>query len=332
MKQKSFSFLLAGFSAIFGFLLPLAARGSAGNKGPTVVVMPKLVGIPYFNASELGAKQMGEKLGIDVIYTGPSTADASEQVRILEDMISRGVDAIAVAPNDADAMTPVLQKAKDAGIVVLDWDTPADPAVVDYSVQQIDNREYAEHLVDLLVANMGESGDYAIITGGLSAANLNSWIDAGLKYSRAKYPGLNLVTQRIPTDEKQQLAYQKTLDLLKAYPKLKGILAYSTPAPIGAAQAVSEKGLQDAVSVVGVALPTDSGPYLEDGSLDVASLWDPVQLGALTVYVAHQVLNGKSIRDGENIPEVGAVSVQGKTIIMGPPSDFTKDNYRNYSF
>ena len=324
--------LLVGILAAI-FSTTLSARGSSNqNKGPTIVVMPKLIGIPYFNASEVGAQKMGEKLGVNVIYTGPSTPDASEQVRILEDMISRGVDVIAVAPNDAAALTPVLKKAKKAGIAVLDWDTPADPSVVDYSVQQIDNEEYAKNIFDLLVQNMGDTGDYAILTGGLSAANLNGWIDAGLKYAKVQYPNLNLVTDRVPTDEKQQLGYQKSLDLIKAYPQIKGIIGYSTPAPLGAAQAIQEKGLQQSIAVVGTALPTDSGPYLEDGSLDVATLWDPGKLGMLTVYIANEVLNGRSVRNGQEVPSVGKISVNGKTIVMGPPTDFTKSNYKNFNF
>jgi len=118
------------------------ARGSSQTKSgvPTIVVMPKLVGIPYFNASERGAVQAGKDLGINVIYTGPTTADAAEQVKMLEDFISRGVDAICVAPNDAAALTPVLRRAKNAGIKVLDWDTTADPSLIDLSIQQIDNK------------------------------------------------------------------------------------------------------------------------------------------------------------------------------------------------
>ena len=218
-----------------------SSSSGGGKKDITIVVMPKLVGIPYFNASEKGAVQAGKDLGITVNYTGPTTADAADQVRMLEDLITKGVDAICVAPNNAQALTPVLMKAKRAGILVLDWDTPADPSVVDYSVHQIDDKQFGEHNWDLLVKYMGTSGDYAILTGGLSAANLNSWLDYGLAYAKTKYPNLHLVTDRVPTDEKQQLAYQKTLDLIKAYPNLKGLVCVSTPAPIGAAQAVQEK-------------------------------------------------------------------------------------------
>jgi simple sugar transport system substrate-binding protein/rhamnose transport system substrate-binding protein len=312
------------------------ARGGSdgGQKSgvPTIVVMPKLVGIPYFNASETGAVQAGKDLGINVIYTGPTTADAAEQVRMLEDYISRGVDAICVAPNDAAALTPVLRRAKQAGIKVLDWDTSADPSVVDLSVHQIDDKQFGELYFDLLAKEVGPSGDYAVLTGGLSASNLNAWIDYGQAYAKTKYPELRLVTDKVPTDEKQQVAYQKTLDLITAYPNLKGILGYSTPTPIGAAQAVQEKGLKDQIVVIGSGMPTDSGPYLEDGSLDASLLWDPSKLGYLTVVLANNLLKGQTPTDGQDIPNVGKISVSGKNIVMGPPSVFTKSNYKQFPF
>ncbi|MCF7953575.1 MAG: autoinducer 2 ABC transporter substrate-binding protein [Spirochaetales bacterium] len=319
---------------IGGFAFAQGQTDQADDDEITIVVMPKLVGIPYFNASETGAKQAGEDLGVEVIYTGPSTADAAQQVRMIEDLIAKGVDCIAVAPNDPAALSPVLRKAKNAGILVMDWDTPADQSIVDLSIHQIDDAEYGQHIWDLLVQEMGDSGDYAILTGGLSAANLNGWIDAGLAYAETEYPNLNLVTSRVPTDEKQQIAYQKTLDMLKAYPSLKGIVGVSTPSPLGAAQAVQEKGVADSVAVVGTSLPTDSKPYLEDGSLRVGTLWDPAKLGYLTVYLAKEMLEGNEPVDGQDVPNVGKITVweDGKTVIMGPPTDFTKENAGQFNF
>ncbi|MGO8694729.1 MAG: autoinducer 2 ABC transporter substrate-binding protein [Rectinemataceae bacterium] len=331
MKTKFGRILTIAF--VLAIVAGFAVSAQSGKKF-TIVIMPKLVGIPYFNASEIGAKQAGVDLGINVIYTGPTTADAAEQVRMIEDLISKGVDAIAVAPNDPAALSPVLMKARRAGILIADWDTPADKKLVDLSVHQIDDKEYGQHIWDLLVQQMGPSGDYAIITGGLSAANLNGWINAGLSYAKTKYPKLHLVTDKIPTDEKQQIAYQKALDLITAYPNLKGIIGISTPAPLGAAQAVEEKGLKDKIAVVGTSLPTDSRPFLEDGSLRVATLWDPSKLGYLTVYLINQMLSGKKPANGQDVPNVGKITVwpDGKTVIMGPPSDFTAQNAKNYSF
>jgi len=311
------------------------STSGSDNGELAIAVVPKLVGIPYFNASEKGAIQAGEDLGVDVQYTGPTQADAAAQVKVVEDLISKNVDVIAIAPNDPASVDPVLKKAKDQGIHVIDWDTPANKDLVEYSVKQIDDDVFGRHMAKKLVEAMGtEEGEIAILTGGLSAANLNLWIEAAQKEFDENYPGIKIVTEKIPTEEKQQVAYQKTLDLMKSYPNLKGILAVSTPAPLGAAQAVQEKGMQDKISVVGSALPTDSLPFLEDGSLDTAVLWDPGKLGALTVAVGKMIAEGAEITDGMEVEGVGQITVleDGKSIIMGPPADFTKENAADFDF
>ncbi|SDY11306.1 rhamnose transport system substrate-binding protein [Evansella caseinilytica] len=343
MKTKGMAFVV---SLLLVLLLAACSTDSASEGGSsdgenvnetgelTIAVVPKLVGIPYFNASEAGAIKAGEELGVNVIYTGPTEADASQQVSVIEDLISRGVDVIAVAPNDSDSLTPVLERAREEGILVMDWDTPADPNVVDLSVNQIDDFEFGEAMIDKLVASMGtEAGEIALLTGGLSAANLNTWLDAVEEVVADKYPDLTIIQERIATNERQQEAYQITLDLLRANPELKGILAVSTPAPLGAAQAVQERDLQDSVSVVGSALPTDSGPFLEDGSLDAAILWNPEHLGYLTVYLAKELAAGNMPQNGDVIAgEIGPISVDGKKVIMGPPTNFVADNYQDYDF
>lgn len=302
------------------------AEEAATDEEFTIVVMPKLVGIPYFTATGEGALKAGEELGVNVIYNGPTVADAAEQVKMLEDYITQGVDAICVAPNDAAALDPVLKKAREAGIIILDWDTEATKDLVDASVHQISDQELGEHLVKNMVEAMGaEEGEWAIITGGLSASNLNLWIDYAKKYAEANYPGLELVADPFPTDEKQDVAISTAKDIMKAYPDVKGILCVSTPAPIGAAMGIRELGLQDSVAVVGTAVKEDCQDVLSDGALDVASLWNCQDLGYLTVGVAKALLEGKTLEDGMEIEGFGTVGLLGeKNIILGPPEDYTK--------
>jgi simple sugar transport system substrate-binding protein/rhamnose transport system substrate-binding protein len=320
---------------VLSLVLMLCLVLSVAASAETIVVMPKLVGIPYFNASEVGALEAGKELGIEVIYTGPTEGDAAQQVQMIEDLLIRGIDSLAIAPNDPDAVSPVLQKCAEEGVLVVDWDTTAKGDDVKYSIHQIDDKAYGEFIWDKLVEAMGtDSGEYAIVTGYLTAANLNTWINYGLEYAKTKYPDLKLVTDPVPSDESAQEAYTQTLALLAAYPDLKGIVGVSTPAPIGAAMAIQEKGLQDKVAVVGSSMPTDSAPYLKDGSLDFGILWDPGMLGKLTVYVAHYELNGTKIENGMEVPGVGAITLldDGKTIIMGPPSVWTAENVDQFNF
>jgi len=302
----------------------------------TMLVLPKMIGIPIFDAFEAGAIQAAEDFGINVIYTGPTAADAVEQVKILEDYINKGIDCVAVAPNDPAAFSPVLQKAREAGITIVDWDSYAEEGLADLSCRQLDDAEFGQAIWDGLVEAMGtDEGDYAIITGGLSAENLNSWINAGMEYAKEKYPNLNLVTDIIASDEKQQMAYTKALELIKSYPDLKGIIGISTPAPIGAAQAVQEKGLQDKIAVVGTVVPNDAGPFIEDGSLDSGYLYDPTGFMYATCYLAWQVSLGNEIKDQMEIPNLDqkvTVSEDGKNVTFAPPLRFTKDNINDYDF
>ncbi len=303
-----------------------AEKGEAGKSGAyKVVVMPKLVGIPYFTKTGEGAMKAGDELGVEVIYNGPTTADAAEQVKMLEDYINQGVDAICVAPNDPAALDPVLKKARDAGILVLDWDTPATPELVDASIHQISDRELAEHMLDKMVESMGtDEGEWAILTGGLSAKNLNTWIDFAKEYAETKYPNLTLVQDPYPTDEKQDLALSTTKDIMKAYPNVKGLFCVSTPTPIGAGLAIRELGLQDKVAVVGTAVEDDCQDVLSDGSLDCGCLWNCQDLGYLTVAVTKYMLDGNKVENGVEIPGwKEKLTVEGdKNVILGPPEDY----------
>lgn len=318
MKKKVISALLVGSMA-----LSLMACGG-GNKATTtesskaaaagdtassgeknVVFMPKLVGIPYFTTCNEGAQEAAKELGITCTYNGPTTADAAQQVTMLEDYIAQGVDAIAVAPNDPAAMTSVLKKAKDAGILVMDWDTQADPSLTKVSVCQVNDQKFGEHMVDKLIEYMGtDSGQIALVTGGLSAANLNAWIKASKDYLAKKYPNIEIVNNGdpYPTDEKQDVAYSTTKDIMKAYPNVIGILGYSTPSAPGCGEAIRDLGLQDKVTLVANGVEADIQDVLSDGSLDCGNLWNTQNLGRITMAVASYLLQGNELKNGEKIP------------------------------
>ncbi len=281
-----------------------AAETATSDDTYDILVMPKLTNIPYFQATGEGAEEVGEELGVNVIYDGPTTADAAQQVTMIENYIAQGIDAICVAPNDPEAMKSVLQKAKDQGILVIDWDTQADASVTDASVYNVIDKDFGEHMVDKLVEKMGtDTGDIAIITGGLSAANLNAWIDAGTSYIAEKYPNLNIVTDPIASNESQDEAYAKTKELMTAYPNVIGILGYSSPTGPGCGKALYDLGLQDQVALVANGLEDDCQEVLENGGLDTACLWSCQKLGRLTVATAVAMLEND-----------GAVPADGTTI------------------
>src|ERR1700727_3058109 len=106
--------LLVGVVFASGF-----ATGAFAADKPTMGVVVKIGGIPWFNAMEMGIKEQGAKDGVDAFMVAPTSADPSLQVRAIEDLIAKKVNVIGVVPNDEKALEPGLQKARDAGIRVL---------------------------------------------------------------------------------------------------------------------------------------------------------------------------------------------------------------------
>jgi simple sugar transport system substrate-binding protein len=128
---------------------------------------------------------------------------------------------------------------------------------------------------------------------------------------------MKLVTDRIPCSEDQELSKQKTLELLKAYPDLKGIIGFGSLGPPGAAQAIREKWRLATVAVVGTVIPAHAAPYLKDGSLKHGILWDPRDAGYGMTWAAKQVLDKKEIRTGGHVPHCGTLRPDGDVITVG---------------
>lgn len=302
------------------------------SAGYTIAFIPQQVGNPYFETSATWGKRAGEELGCEVIYTGPTTGDAASQANIVQDMITKGVDCIAISPLDASAIGPVLKQAEEAGILVITWDSDVeDTSLRKVYVNCCSEQMLGEHLMQRFASYMGEKGEYAIITSVLTAQNCSAWAKYAEEYQIANYPEMKKVAYE-PCDDDQSKAYSITQNLMTAYPDLKGVLGVTTPAPPAAAQAVGEAGKNGEITVTGVVEASAAKAYLEDGSLQEANIWHPGKLGYLTIYAAKTILDGGSIEDGEDVPEVGMVKVEGDQIIMTELLDITLDNVDEFDF
>ena len=314
------------------------AGGSASGSGSgtasqlTVAMMPKNKGNPYFVSAKQGADEAAQQLGVRLLWDGPTETDPAKQNDVVEAWITRGVQAIAVSVENREAMSTVLRKAKGRGIKVVTWDADADPDARDVFVNQATPRGIAEVLLDHANRLAGGSGEIAIITGSLTAANQNSWIAEMRTLLKEKYPQLTLVDVR-PSDDDRKKAFDETQTLLRVHPKVKVILAIASPAVPGAAEAVKQSGRKD-VGVTGLGLPNASRPYLEDGVLDSAVLWNTKDLGYLTVQVATALAKGQKVTGTPQFEagRLGRLDVKGDNVILGTPFTFTKANVRGFDF
>jgi len=310
-------------------------RGSSTSTGPgalTVAMMPKNKGNPYFVSCRQGAEEAAKALGITLLWDGPTETDPAKQNEVVDAWITRGVDVIAVSVENKEAISTVLRKARGRGIKVVTWDADAEADARDVFVNQATPRGIAETLLDHASRLLGGKGEFAIITASLTAANQNDWIANIRTLLKEKYTGLTLVDIR-PSDDDRKRAFDETQTLLRVHPGVRVIMAIASPAVPGAAEAVKQSGRTD-IKVTGLGLPNASKPYLKDGVLDSAVLWNTRDLGLLTIYAAQAVAKG-TLKPGATTlaaGRLGTVEVRGDNVLLGVPFTFTKDNVAKFDF
>lgn len=307
--------------------------GSSDDDTIRIAMVPKIIGISYFDKCAEGAKAIADKYQMEFIYKGPTTADAASQVNIIQDLIYNDIDVLAVAPIDPDAVEPILIQARKMGITVVTFDADATAEGREIFVSQVEGEALGEHIVDNIVKLIGDEGRYAILTASLTADNQNQWLKAMESYQSITYPNLDLITV-IPTDEDQQKAYVNTRNLIQAYPKMDLIFAMSTEAGPGAAQAFKSLGIKGDVKLYGLSLPEDMQSYINEDYAQLATLWSPYDLGALTVEIIHELLENGSVKNGDVLGDFGPLSynVEKGIVIMGEPLDFDKENINQVDF
>jgi rhamnose transport system substrate-binding protein len=297
-----------------------------------IAFIPKLIGIPYFNAMEKGGKEAAEVLGVEFIYTGPTTADSAKQIEMIDNLITQEVDAIAVAPNDPVAIEPILKKARDKGIVVLTSDTDGATGVRQVFVNQAKEEGIANTIIDELAKQMGEEGQLAVVSCGPTAWNLNTWIlhqNARL----AMYPNMELVTIRYAGEDVQN-GIRVSLDVMSAFPDLKGLIGECSTSAPAVAEAIKQAGKIGQVKGIGISVPSMMRPYIKEEVIESFVLWDPVKLGYLTIWAAKELLEGKEFGEWTEVENVGKVEyvADKKMLVLGPPTVFTKENVDNFDF
>jgi ribose transport system substrate-binding protein len=167
------------------------SSGDAAKPRYRFAVMPKALDIPVFNYARIGAERAARELGnVDIEWRAPDTADQLRQKEILESFITQRVDGIAISTLNGDFLTETINRAMDAGIPVVTWDSdaPKSKRIAFWGVDDYDSgRIMGEETIKLL----GGKGTVAMITA-LGATNLQRRLD-GAKEALAKAPGITIV-------------------------------------------------------------------------------------------------------------------------------------------
>ena len=319
--------------AVSALAIAVSTAAFAQDK-PKVAFVPQLIGIPYFNAMEAGGKRAAGELGVDFIYSGPVDTNPVDQLQIVQNLIDQGVNAVSVSVLDASSIAPVVEAAKAKGIKLFTSDSDAPDSGRAVYVAQATDEGLGTAIIDELVKRVGEDAKIGIVSGEATASNLNAWIGFMQKQAAAKYPKLKLLEPQYAGGTAQRAA-QIAGDLMTANPDIKAIIAVASSTCPGVAQAIETAGKIGSVIGTGYCSPNTARSYLKSGAFGFTVLWDPAQLGYLTVWAGKQLIDGKAFAAENTVPGFTSPVTYDASkgiLLLGPPAIFTADNVDKFDF
>jgi rhamnose transport system substrate-binding protein len=304
------------------------------SKHIKVAFVSQIEGIPYFNGFHDGASKEAKLLGVSYTQAGPSKADSTQQVQILDNLVSQGYNAISISPLDPTSINNSIKKAQAAGVKIATSDADAADSSRSVYVSEASNEGLGSAVMDQAANAAGGSGEFAIISGQANVASFNDWIDAAKAEQAKKWPNMKLVGGVQYTTNTAD-ALQAAQNLITANPNLKSIIAVPSTAVPGVGQAITTAGKLGKVSFVGFGSPQTSAPFLKSGAMYSSVLWNVPQLGALDVWAMTQLAEGKKFAAENTVPgfkDKIAYDGSTKVLLLGKPYIFTKDNYSQFNF
>ena len=314
---------------------PTGAPDLKGKK-ITVVDVPKLIGIGYFNATSKGIADAAKELGnVDAKTDGPTQANIDQQISFIDNYITSGVNGILFAANDPVAIAPVLKKALSKGIHVVGYDANSQPDAREWFVNQAQFNGIGKAMVDDMAKEIGEDGAFAIVTSTFTTPNQARWISEMAAYQAKCHPKMKWL-ETVEAQEDNQLSFNQATTLINKYgDDLKGIFGMTSVATPASAEAVTQAGKCGKIAVVGLATPNAMKPYVAKDCVKSVVLWNPVDLGYAAMYVLRAAVDG-DLKPGATSVKAGKLGelqiINGSEVLLGAPTTFTKDNINNFDF
>lgn len=294
-----------------------------------IAVVPKMINIGWFQRMEEGVNDYNKENGTDYVYRG--SAEGADQAGIVEQMLAEDWDAICVVPFDSESLAPVLEKAREQGIVVITHEASSmDPKYFDYDIEAFVNADYGTHFAEAISDITGGEGTYIQFVGDLNSVSHNEWCDAADEYFAANTNMKKL--GRYETGDDTTSSYNQTKELLQANPDITAIEGSASTDVVGAAQAVDELGLTGKVAVVGTSMTSIARNYVEKDVINTFSVWDPAKAGQAMIELAINVLDNGEAPDALNVEGYESLTADGTVLYGNARVDVTKDNMDEYDF
>jgi ribose transport system substrate-binding protein len=273
--------------------LLVLAGGCNRSRQKVIGVIPKATSHVFWQNTQAGAMAAGRDLKVEIDWNGPpAETEYSRQIQILDAMIARRVDGIAIAAADRKALVAPVNRAVTAGIPVTVFDSGLDShnyltfiATNNYEGGRMAARKLAELI--------GSEGDIAVLLhapGSLSTMDR----ERGFRELIAnEYPKIRIVAEQFGMSDRAK-ARAAAENMLAAHPGLKGMFASAEPSSVGAALAIKQRELAGKVRLVTFDSSDNLLDHLKEGVIDAMLVQDPYKMGYESVKSLVDHLNGKT--------------------------------------
>jgi ribose transport system substrate-binding protein len=276
-----------------------------------IAVIPKGMTHEFWKSVHVGAIQAGREMDVEILWKGPQKEDdRAQQITVVEDVISRGVNGIVLAPLDDRALVRPVDEAMRANkpVVIIDSRLQGDNFV---SYVATDNYRGGVLAAERLSELLNGRGKIFMIRYQEGSASTMEREQGFLDTMKAKSPDVQFLVQDQYTGATTETAYQLVENLLSRFPDVEGIFCPNESSTFGALRALQEAHLAGKVKFVGF----DSSPKLvqalRDGQLQGLILQNPVKMGYLGVQTAVRHLRGEAV---EKVIDTGVVCITPETM------------------
>jgi ribose transport system substrate-binding protein len=287
---------------------PLTRRAAAGlllagiacnrQSKRVIGVVPQGQSHIFWQSIHAGAVAAAQETGVEVLWNGPAQeADSSAEIKVVDSMINRRVDAIAVAPADKTALAGVIERAVKSGIPVIVFDTPVDTDVYTSQIAT-DNLGGGVMAAERLAKILGGQGKVVLLATrvGIASTMLR---EQGFEETIKKFPGIQIMDKRYG-EANFATSLQVAENLLTAHPGLNGMFSSNESGTVGAVQAL--KGRKSNCKLVGFDWSPTLAEALQTGVADSLVVQDPFRIGYDSVKAAVEKLNGGTPPKIKNLP------------------------------
>jgi ribose transport system substrate-binding protein len=264
-----------------------------------IALVMKTLTNPFFVEMERGARTAESELGIELLVkTAAQETSIEQQVAIVEELVRQKVDAIVIAPGDSVKLIPVLKRAQDAGLVVVNIDNRLDG---DFSRTlglrpvpfiSVDNEQGAYLVTSVLTAGVTEPTKAAVIEGIRSASNAEARKSGALR-AFAGNPAVTVVA-RETANWKIDEAYDVAKNLFARDPGITLLFCANDMMALGAARYIQEAGLSN-VKIAGFDALADAVEAVKQGSLTATVDQQAGRQGYLGIVQANRMISGETV-------------------------------------